>query len=534
MLYYAHKENCLDDQDELGNTLLHRVTHPKQIAKIIKAKGSLNKKNKQGISPLHVIVNKKYSIDNHKCFSTFMKYATLEDISIRDPLGQLPIHLWFKKCLESYLFDSTNLKTLLEIPVVIEGLNLQDGQSKTLLHLALEKQKYDIAIELLNNGASLILPDKNGTTPLHLALTCLNENPNSKLIETICNCLDKDAALYQKDGQSWLVFINSLKESYYTHNLVAVIIKLIKFGVDLSFFVGDSQKAKELETKNPSFYRAIQEAQKILSNPFKEDQVFTFFQKSREEILKKEKNELLWFLSQSKSNQADYQSSFKKYCRETDRPDEDLLLYLFAKSEIDINSNNRKGKTLLHLLLLYIRNHSPQRKMVTWHHLFNSLLEKGASIHIKQNQSTLLHGLLEQELHPRDWPLFQAIMRQSIKQNLLNSQETKNGNTPLLLALKNQHQKSAFTRTVLENGADIMLTNKKGETVFAQAIKNCHNARTLSLIFVEEVLNASDEEGNTWLHYAAYHNNAKAISIFRNRISYTATNDSGETALHVA
>ncbi|MDQ7824868.1 MAG: ankyrin repeat domain-containing protein [Candidatus Eremiobacteraeota bacterium] len=82
---------------------------------------------------------------------------------VYDPSGMMRIH---KMAAEGNIM--LYLLLYKEMPNEASFLNLQDGAGRTPLHYAIENNRNELAVALINNGARLDIKDRKGDTPLHL------------------------------------------------------------------------------------------------------------------------------------------------------------------------------------------------------------------------------------------------------------------------------------------------------------------------------------------------------------------------------
>lgn len=115
----------------------------------------------------------------------------------------------------------------------------------------------------------------------------------------------------------------------------------------------------------------------------------------------------------------------------------------------------------------------------------------------------------------------------------INLQNEKFGQTPLVLAVYNEHYE--MVEFLLSNGADANIKMSNGQTAIFIAAYLGENKTILTLLRHGALLNLSDKEGNTPLHRAAEGGSASAVALLlQNGAKVDALNKHRSTPLHRA
>ena len=144
------------------NTPLHIAIYNKHVAMVeflIKKGANINAQNSNGLTPLDLAILKRFK--QEELTSLFVQNGGKKNIenSYNDTL----LHFMVKK----YALDI--VQPFLKRTIKDDELNAQNDLGQTPLHIAVEMEKGDIVVALVNLGANTIIKDKNGKTPLDLA-----------------------------------------------------------------------------------------------------------------------------------------------------------------------------------------------------------------------------------------------------------------------------------------------------------------------------------------------------------------------------
>jgi|GEM_PF-4130974 len=527
LVVHAQKGCCLDTQDQEGNTLLHKVQDLSLAEILIEAGASPGVLNHKRCTPLHFAAQKEW-------FPIFLKNAAPEYLAIEDVEGNLPLHQWFEK----NRLSKSQINSVMSFPAVVKCIDLANREGMTLLHWALQNRQMDLASQFLEH-VPLTKADKNEITPFHLVLKNF-EQISSEFFEIFLQQISsKDVTFTDKENNTWLhILVDfSRKACWLTtkDNFTALIVQLIKLGIDPESENLQKQKACELAKDVPFFLEAVKLGKQALQTPLSDDQVFALFGMdcSKADMIKDGYSPLMWLLNQSVFKQEIYRRSFRALCRGTNTHYTDLVSYLFDQlTTEELSWQDKKGRTLLQVLLEHmIQAESEKILLPGWEQMFLKLLNQKHFTLIKNDKSTLLHWLLEQSLNDVPSWYIDRLVEQAHHQELINFQDMK-GNTPLYLALK--FKKFTLVQTLMAKGSNPTLANKKGETALSLAIKKCNDLDTFAALFSESTIYALDSDENTWLHHAAYQDNSIAIAFLQGKIPVLAKNKFGKTPLQVA
>lgn len=144
--------------DDLGNTSLHiaAIKNHTKIFSILFGKGAkLDIKNKEGHTPLDLAVREE-NMDIFKTLSNYLKFAALK--------GGTKLHIL---AFFNYIKEA---QSLLETHEGQQDINKGDEVGNTPLHIAAEKNHIAMVALLLENGADPCAKNRDGYTPIDLAV----------------------------------------------------------------------------------------------------------------------------------------------------------------------------------------------------------------------------------------------------------------------------------------------------------------------------------------------------------------------------
>lgn len=212
-------ENDIHIRDKYGYTPLHlALTYPPGnldvIRILLKCGASVNEKNMEGQTPLHLSLKHEIGIDVIK---ELLHHGA--DINAKNSFDETPLQM----ALNSIEDNFDIIKELLS-----NGANVHDKNDagQTLLHIAIEKQKgLDVIQELLKFEVEVNIRDNNNVSPLHLAL-----NSSWKTLEVIRELLNYGASVDEKITENR----TPLHIAIENENNVDVISELLKYGADVN------------------------------------------------------------------------------------------------------------------------------------------------------------------------------------------------------------------------------------------------------------------------------------------------------------
>lgn len=142
------------------------------------------------------------------------------------------------------------------------------------------------------------------------------------------------------------------------------------------------------------------------------------------------------------------------------------ILELLVKAGLDIEKPNRSGESLLFYQTQYMFKHNSHDRSDLDTKAFEYLISIGANIHVKDKQEkSLLHVAR-----------FSETIASLVAKGLDVNAQDKFGNTPIFYRVKDLDEPMPV-KTLMESGADLNITNAKGQTVleFMLLAKNYPN-----------------------------------------------------------
>ncbi|CAB0031406.1 unnamed protein product [Trichogramma brassicae] len=191
---------------------------------------------------------------------------------------------------------------------------------------------------------------------------------------------------------------------------------------------------------------------------------------------------------------------------------------------LPLDAQDKEGNTALHLALKNRRT-----DVAEW------LLRKGVNPNLADKESTALHYICKLRFNHLANILFQ-ISDQKHRHVLVDAQDN-GGNTPLHLALNLWDESAA--RLLLRRGANPNLANNKGLTALHIICKTRFNDLAIMLFQISDekdrhlLVDAQDNEGNTPLYLALYHDDKVMTRLLLRRgANPTVANEEGQIPLH--
>ena len=198
---------------------------------------------------------------------------------------------------------------------------------------------------------------------------------------------------------------------------------------------------------------------------------------------------------------------------------EDIITKIVEKDDSLLNAQTKYGSTPLHVAI------ADKNEKIALH-----LIKLGADFHIaNQRKQLAIHVACEYRL------LEVASLMLKMDEDLLNIKD-KDGNTPLMLAIGDLYS-DKMAKMLIEAGADLNIKNTQGNTPLMLAItRTSANKMAELLIEAGADLNTKDMQGYNPLMLAITHSrdNDMIKMLIESGADLRATDDQGFTALYMA
>ena len=235
-------------QDENGDTLLHLACNRKSedvlqylLQDMDNCSNAFSVPNNKGITPLHLLAAKKLT-------PHLLALVKCDNPNEKDEQGNTPLHLACqhrnidyakhlidvchcdhnipnnKKELPIHVAVGKSLKELTKTLATPESVQKKTDNDDTVLHTACKQAEFGVIEVLLNFSCDLDIPNKQGDTPLHIAVTrslklldmlftSVGTSNFTKVVKETNNCGDTllHIACRTADHQTVSYLINSLK-----------------------------------------------------------------------------------------------------------------------------------------------------------------------------------------------------------------------------------------------------------------------------------------------------------------------------------
>ena len=220
-----------------GNTLLHSFLqqtpfknseNDMNIISVLCSPNNINIQNRDGMTPLHMILHKARLFDNDGYVERIIPmFTSLDNINLQDESGMTVLHV----VVQHERCDPESTTTLNIISKIVSQVNVntQDKNGQTPLHVVLSKKSFSFTsfncyalhqfLCKLISTANVDIKDKNGFTPLHLFLKNINILNRHSLNTVLCLISHKNIRTIDANGNTALHIIAT------THNSLNILVR---------------------------------------------------------------------------------------------------------------------------------------------------------------------------------------------------------------------------------------------------------------------------------------------------------------------
>ncbi|WP_187146241.1 ankyrin repeat domain-containing protein [Candidatus Amoebophilus asiaticus] len=382
--------------DDIGNTPLHYaalVGSKITIEKLVAKEANVNVKNNDGDTPLHLAA--AIGGKGNKIAATAALIAKGADINATDKNGNTPLSIAMQE----------GNQAVIEMLLAAENINVnfKDGSGDTLLHSALKRGNEEAFKGLIAKGADVNSPDKDGKTPLLVAIEEYKQSFISILLQA--GNINVDA----KDSLGNTLLHIALKQDN-----EEAFKRLIAKGVDLN--------ARDLFGHTPLWLA----------------------------ILKKNERAVSALLERGDIDVNAVNNNYERFTPlhlAISEGNEVAISALLARQDVDINAQDNQHCTPLHLAAKKVN-------LI----VMEKLIAKGADINAKDE-----HGI--SPLYIAVSQGNETVTRMLLTKNAdVNVKSVYFGDTPLHIAIRGEYPE--IVKLLLDNGAQLNIIDQERKTPF--------------------------------------------------------------------
>ena len=169
----------LEDKDENGNTLLHLACTANSVSllKSIAGKNSfqtiLNKKNKKGETPFHLLCSRAKKFVSIECFEILLRFSEI-DVNLCNESGETPLSILTSHIIRRKPIMYEGIKKSILLLAEHCSFNLELYTSPNYLQIWCQVGKADFFQEVLKSSGDFLLSSLNDFRQNFLHIACLN------------------------------------------------------------------------------------------------------------------------------------------------------------------------------------------------------------------------------------------------------------------------------------------------------------------------------------------------------------------------
>lgn len=475
-------------QDSSGATPLHEAIRYGNLdiaQSLLKAGANVRAADNLGKPPLMVIIPKEKMLETYKLL---MEYKA--DILQKDSFGDTVLHtvtmLNVEKDIVEYLIENG------------ADVNAKNKEGSTPLSIAVQKREVEIAKLLTDSGADIHTKDANGITPLLLSLTSTPEilqaivNPKNALSQDSEGNTPLHVALIYDASLSRVKYIMSQTDDVNIRNREGnspLFISVLKNRKEVGEVL--LQKGADIFSTNINNNSPLRVALKYSATvPTVQD----------------------WLLNSDTIRSRDGSgNTVLHYAAEWQYLD--AINYLLSRNA-DIKAKNANGETVL---FSAAKSNNPE--------IIQRLINGGADVFARDNLgSTAIHMAVRYEAVNS----IDKLVRLGVDVNAQNT----SGKSPLAEAVVSG--KMDIAKNLLKNGADPNTCDINGVTILMDSIRGCNESVVRLLLKNGANPNTQDINGRNAYHEAAFMGDIDIIKIIRNSGGNPLARDKqGQTPLSI-
>lgn len=451
---------------------------------------NVNLKNKRGITPLYMAIEKRNLVIMNLLINRGAYLCTTDDNG--DSLLHMAVN-----CGEEFM-----LNVLLNEGI---NVNLANNHGETPVFVAAKKNNFHIMKLLLTRGADIKSTNVNGDSLLHLAA----KSGNRDIVDLLLN-EGIDVNSENKLGETPL-YVAAESENVYSMNLLL-------------------DRGANVNTKNNNSYSLLHLAASknnndmvnfILNKDVDLNSVNTFGETPLYEVLHHRNSHIIKLFLNRRANVKTTNVDGMSLLHLAVRYADEFIVSLLLNEDIDVNLANKHGETPLHWA---VSNYYAEVAYCTQLSVLQLLLEKGSDVNKgDKNGNTPLHLAVFNSRSENEIGIVNLLLN---KINIVRINTTNiKGESPLHLAVHKNN--STIVELLLSFGADVTLKSNTGETplIVAKVYHFQCNEKIVDLLTAEMLkhdsfLSKKKSQNNCFLRNYDHNNQMSLENSYKSEFRY--------------